>query len=168
MAIDHNNPNPKSTDIAGFERQDISGSGVLYFFLALAVGTIAVVLVLVGVFDVLDKRSNAKQAPPNPLAANIPADKDTRHIPKEYEVKAFPEPRLENDERSQLLGIITAQEQTLNSYGWADENTKTVRIPIDRAMDLLAQRGLPVHQQGASETSTAPASATKPKKDKKK
>jgi hypothetical protein len=162
MAIDHDNP--KSTDIGGFERQDISGSGVLYFFLALAVGTLVVVFFLVGVFDVLDKRSNAKQAPPNPLAVNVPADKDTRHIPKEYEIKAFPEPRLENDERSQLLGIITAQEQTLNSYGWADENSKTVRIPIDRAMELLAQRGLPVHQPGVTENSEA----AKQKKDKKK
>jgi hypothetical protein len=166
MAIDHDNP--KSTDIGGFERQDISASGVLYFFLAMAVGTLVVVFFLVGVFDVLDKRSNAKQAPPNPLAANVPADKDTRHIPKEYEIKAFPEPRLENDERSQLLGIITAQEQTLNSYGWADENSKTVRIPIDRAMELLAQRGLPVHQPGATENSEASAPAAKPKKDKKK
>ena len=168
MAIDHDNP--KSTDIAGFERQDISGSGVLYFFLALAVGTLVVVFFLVGVFDVLDKRNNAKQAPPNPLAANVPADKDTRHIPKEYEVKAFPEPRLENDERLQLLEIITAQEQTLNSYGWADENSKTVRIPIDRATELLAQRGLPVRQQGAAETPAAPAPAptAKQKKEKKK
>jgi len=166
MAIDHDNP--KSTDIGGFERQDISGSGVLYFFLALAAGTLVVVFFLVGVFDVLDKRSNAKQGPPNPLSANVPADKDTRHIPKEYEIKAFPEPRLENDERSQLLGIITAQEQTLNSYGWADENSRTVRIPIDRAMELLAQRGLPVHQQGATGNSEASAPAAKQKKDKKK
>jgi hypothetical protein len=34
------------------------------------------------------------------------------------------------------------EEQTLNSYGWVDEKTGVVRVPIERAMQLLAQRGL--------------------------
>ncbi len=40
------------------------------------------------------------------------------------------------------------EEKTLYSYGWVDE-TGTVRIPIERAMDLIVQRGLPVRPQGA-------------------
>ena len=32
----------------------------------------------------------------------------------------------------------------LNSYGWVDPKAGVVRIPIDRAMDLLLQKGLPV------------------------
>ena len=39
------------------------------------------------------------------------------------------------------------EEQTLNSYGWVDQQAGVVRIPIDRAMDLLAQRGLPTRPQ---------------------
>jgi hypothetical protein len=31
----------------------------------------------------------------------------------------------------------------LSSYGWVDREAGIVRIPIDRAMDLLAERGLP-------------------------
>jgi len=38
------------------------------------------------------------------------------------------------------------QQQLLNSYGWADQTTGKVRIPIDRAMDLVLQRGLPMRQ----------------------
>jgi len=36
------------------------------------------------------------------------------------------------------------EDAVLNSYGWADRRAGTVRVPIDRAMDLLVERGLPV------------------------
>ena len=39
------------------------------------------------------------------------------------------------------------EEQTLHSYGWVDQQAGVVRIPIDRAMELLAQRGLPTRPQ---------------------
>ena len=61
----------------------------------------------------------------------------------------FPSPRLEVDERSQLNSIRLAEENTLHSYGWVDEKAGTVRIPIERAMDLLVRRGLPVRPQSA-------------------
>jgi len=52
----------------------------------------------------------------------------------------------------------------LNSYDWIDQKAGTVRIPIDRAMQLLAQRGLPTRPQaGAVPTSpvnTATQAAT--------
>jgi hypothetical protein len=137
----------------GFERRDISAAGVLYFFVGLATATVLVVALLVGLFDFLDKRNNAQQAPLSPLVTNVPTD--TRHIPKEYQEKAFPEPRLENDERGQLNKIRLDEEQTLNSYGWVDEKAKTVRIPIERAMDLVAQRGLPVRPPAAAQTAPA-------------
>lgn len=35
------------------------------------------------------------------------------------------------------------QEDLLQTYGWVDQKNGIVRIPIDRAMDLLIQRGLP-------------------------
>jgi hypothetical protein len=41
----------------------------------------------------------------------------------------------------------------LYSYGWVDEKAGTVHIPIDRAMDLIVQRGLPVRPQAATSDS---------------
>jgi hypothetical protein len=38
-----------------------------------------------------------------------------------------------------------------------------VRIPIDRAMELIAQRGLPVHQEGASSAQSSPVKKQTPK-----
>jgi len=37
----------------------------------------------------------------------------------------------------------------LYSYGWVDEKAGTVHIPIERAMDLIVQRGLPVRGSGS-------------------
>ena len=35
------------------------------------------------------------------------------------------------------------EEDILNSYGWVDRGNNVVRIPIDRAMKLTLERGLP-------------------------
>ena len=36
-----------------------------------------------------------------------------------------------------------AEEESLRSYGWVNKEAGIVRIPIARAMELLAERGLP-------------------------
>jgi len=41
-----------------------------------------------------------------------------------------------------------AEEDALKSYGWVDRNNGVVRIPIDQAMKLTIQRGLPVRTEG--------------------
>jgi hypothetical protein len=48
---------------------------------------------------------------------------------------------------------LTAREETiLNSYGWANREQGLVRIPIDRAMELMLERGVPVGQVPAEAT----------------
>jgi hypothetical protein len=144
----------------GFERQDLQPSGILYFLLALVVMLLVCIFALVGVFDFLDHREKVLQPAVNPLLTNVPAD--TRHVPPGYPQSAFPNPRLEEDERGQLDGITLEQEKTLYSYGWVDEKGGAVRIPIERAMDLIVQRGLPVRSQNAgSEISASPQGSEK-------
>jgi hypothetical protein len=151
------------TGNGGYERSDISSADVLYFLLGLLVAGVLSYFVVDGMYSYLDKRSAAEQAPVNPLVTNAPTD--TRHISKDYPQSTFPSPRLEEDERGQLNGIRLKEEQTLNTYDWIDQNAGTVRIPIDRAMDLIAQRGLPVRVQAGS----APAQASdSPQPEKKK
>jgi len=132
----------------GFERRDISAGGIIYFFVGLAVATLIIHFFLAGLYNFLDKREKAGQAAVSPLITTVPAD--TRQIPYNYPEKAFPDPRLERDERTQLNDIRMAEEQKLASYGWVDQKAGTIRIPLERAMDLVAQRGLPVHTQEAA------------------
>ena len=35
----------------------------------------------------------------------------------------------------------------LGSYGWVDSDGGVVRMPIDRAVELVLERGLPVREQ---------------------
>jgi hypothetical protein len=149
-----------------YERRDIGVKGVLYFLAGLACAVVLVYFIVDGLYSYLDKRSDAEQVPVSPLVTNAP--KDTRHISKDYTENAFPSPRLEEDERGQLNDNRLKEEQTLSSYDYIDQKAGTVRIPIERAMDLIVQRGLPVRAQpnlGAS-LSPAPAAETsaKPKK----
>ena len=146
----------------GYERQDLQVSGILYFLLGLGVVTLLCILGLKGVFAFLDHREKALQPAVNPLVTNI--SDDTRHIAPGYPQSVFPNPKLEEDERGQLNGIRMSEEKTLYSYGWVDEKAGTVHIPIERAMDLLVQRGLPVRSQGTS----VPAATAKSKKGDKK
>lgn len=133
-----------------YEHRDMGAGGILYFLLALAVGTSICMAGVRGVFYFLDRQVRAAQPAVSPLAVSRNNYQDTLHIPPGYPQAAFPSPRLEEDERGQLNGIRLAWDNTLYSYGEADQHTGTIRIPIDRAMDLLAQRGLPVHPPDAA------------------
>jgi hypothetical protein len=159
-----------TTDNGGYERSDISARGVLYFLAGLAVFGALAYLAAVGVYSYLDKRSAAEQTPVNPLVTNAPVD--TRHIATDYPQGSFPNPKLEEDERGQLNDIRLKEEQTLSTYDYIDKTAGTIRIPIDRAMDLIAQRGLPVrnqvHNQATDAQAPAMATAQPPQEKEKK
>lgn len=150
----------------GYERQDIGISGVLYFLGGLALAGLFVYFVVNGIYSYLEKNSEANQTPVSPLVTNAPTD--TRKLSsdyKDYLKQNFPSPQLEVDERGQLDKIRTDEAETLSTYDWVDQKAGTVRIPIDRAMDLIAQRGLPVHSQSGAEAAGQPP---KPAPEKKK
>jgi hypothetical protein len=143
-----------TSDHGGFERQDLAPRGILYFLLGLGIAMVLCLFGLRGLFDYLDHRSKTSQPELNPLVTNVPAD--TRHVAPGYPQSTFPSPKLEEDERGQLNGIRMNEERTLYSYGWVDEKAGTVRIPIERAMDLIVQRGLSVRPQGAASAVASP------------
>jgi hypothetical protein len=54
-----------------------------------------------------------------------------------------PQPRLQVQPGVDLHTYCEGQLQQLDTYGWVDPNNEVVRIPVDRAMDLILERGLP-------------------------
>ena len=58
-----------------------------------------------------------------------------------------PEPRLQIDAHNELRQMRVAEDAMLNSYGWVDKDSGRVRIPIERAMEILAKKGLPARKQ---------------------
>ena len=141
-----------------FEHQDLKPRSILYFLLTLIVATIFCLILLKWLFAFLEHREKTSQPEVNPLVTNVPVD--TRHVATGYPQGAFPSPKLEEDERGQLNGIRLAEEETLYSYGWVDEKAGTVHIPIERAMDLLVQRGLPVRSPSTSGESASAKTET--------
>lgn len=51
-------------------------------------------------------------------------------------------PRLQRDPAEDLRAFKASEDAALGSYGWVDRQAGTVRIPVDRAMDLVMQRGV--------------------------
>jgi hypothetical protein len=84
----------------------------------------------------------------------LPADQlnvDARRLP--------PVPRLQPAPIQDLHDMRAAEDQILNGYGWVDQAHGVAHIPIDRAIDLLAQRGVTSRPQTAQ---VAPRDVTVP------
>jgi hypothetical protein len=149
-------PNPGE----GFEKEDLSPRGVLYFMGGLAVVGVLVYFILVGMYRYLDAYDRVHQAPMNPMATKTGIDPATMNF-GEIRDKAeatFPKPVLEHSERLQFTGEVAKQDQVLASYDWVDQKNGVVRIPIDRAIDIIAEHGLPVIP-AAEAAKAAPAKA---------
>jgi hypothetical protein len=97
----------------------------------------------------LDNYDRTHQPPANPMAATAGMDPQSMSYKQmqEQAQQTFPKPVLEHSEQTQYLDKLRKENEILGSYDWVDQNNGVVRIPIDQAMDLLAQRGLPVIPQ---------------------
>jgi hypothetical protein len=107
-----------------YERRDLSARGVTIFWGALVAAVALVLLVSGGMLDVLIRRR--PDAAPGPLSP-----------PPRVEA-----PALEVNPGAALEALRRAEAERLRSYGWADRGRGTARIPIERAMELLLERGL--------------------------
>ncbi|HXM77219.1 MAG TPA: hypothetical protein VN971_10610 [Thermoanaerobaculia bacterium] len=143
----------------GHERNTVSVRGVVRFLVSLAASLVVISAVVWGVFRLLARDAKSEDRPLSPAVARSLA-----RLP--------PQPRLE-DRPLALRTELNAQEKArLSGYGWVDRNAGTVHIPIERAMDLLVQRGIPAVRSGsaaapapaASGPSGVPAAAAAPGK----
>jgi hypothetical protein len=67
----------------------------------------------------------------------------TKTLPEEP-----PEPRLQSVPALDLQNVRITEQRILHSYAWIDEKGGIVRIPIERAMELVLERGLPARSGG--------------------
>jgi hypothetical protein len=102
---------------------------VVFFGSVLIVITVLVLVIIGVLFRSFAVRRAQLQAPPSPLAQAGP------QLP--------PEPRLQVKPWQDLQQLRSTEDAVLHSYGWVKQEEEMVRIPIERAMQLLAERGLP-------------------------
>lgn len=119
----------QSADLpTGYEPSDLK-PGVIALFAVGLVIAIALALVITTLFVNYRALQHARrEAPVSRLAG---------------EREAAPGPRLQVDAQNKLRQMRAAEDTTLNSYGWVDQDAGIVKIPIDRAMEILAKKGLP-------------------------
>ncbi len=142
----------------GYEHEDLSPRGVMYFMLGLAVVVVVIYLIVFGMYHFLDTYEKAHQTAMSPMVA---PQADTRTV-THADTQVFPQPRLEESERSQLRQFIEQEDDKLATYNWVDKDKGVVQIPIDRAMDLIVQRGL---TGSTGEHAAARLSTRRPDKD---
>ena len=130
---------------AEYERQDLSAGAIFGFLFALVVLGILIQFVVGGTLHLFEKYNSGHQPPQNPL---VQAKSDTRRV-STADIEKFPQPRLENSERLELHDFREKEVQTLNSYG-VDAASGATRIPIERAMQLIVERGLATKPQAGS------------------
>jgi hypothetical protein len=144
---------PEEVDASkGYEASDVRVSGILVFLVALTIFAVVTAAMAYGVGKVLDARMAKEDGPPSKWTKTV----DVRQLgdmPNSPELQnkvatlmqQYPTPRLQTDDGAQDVTDLHAREDLLlNNYSWVDQSQGKVRIPIERAMELIAQRGLPV------------------------
>lgn len=107
------------------EERDVRLRPLIFFGVGLAVLAMLVLVLLVLLFDHLAARQAELTPPPSPL---LEAERQP------------PEPRLQVSPQRDMRVMRAEEDAVLESYGWVDRQAGIVRIPIARAMELLADR----------------------------
>jgi hypothetical protein len=151
----------------GHEETDLSVRGIVFFLISLAVAGFAAFLIVFAFFKYLQHLDKASQPPMTAVeqqlntqreateqtAAKIPLPEGEAATVKplpdyygrgkidEHLARTFPGPRLQYDDVYDMNLFRSSEERWLSSTGKNPDGS--VHIPVDQAMNLLVQRGLP-------------------------
>ncbi len=118
------------------ETSDAAIGAVVKFGLVLAMICVVVLVLMFFIAGYFEKRTTAATRASTPLAGQ-------RVLPPDPRVQVQPEKDLEH--------LRAVEDSVLHSYGWVMREANVVRIPIARAIELTAQRGLPLRtEEGGS------------------
>ena len=126
---------------AAYDRTDLGASGIVSFLIGLAITIVFIHIIVWGFikayayFEPKQMRRTSAILEPQPAP------------PQGDPINRFPAPQLQPDPEADLNKYREGVEQQLNSAGWLDQNNGVAHIPVERAIDLVSQRGLPVRQQ---------------------
>jgi len=111
------------------EQRDVNVRALYGFAIGLATVGLAIYVVVWLLFGYFAHRESGG-AREYPLSAS-----QDRRLP--------PEPRLQVNPRDDLRQLRAQEDTLLHSYQWVDKPAGVVRIPIEQAMRLTIERGLP-------------------------
>ena len=173
------------------EASDVAVRPLLWFVVGLTVFTAAMALLMYLTFIFLEKREQAAERRPSPLARKgdetLPPEprlqlapgfgvttEGGKRVPLSYDAEGRTD-RAPGPE-SEYLVVREEWDRKLKTFGWADQQAGTVRVPIERAISVYAERqrarrqaqqpgatpGQPGPQQALPQPAPAPAPGTVP------
>jgi hypothetical protein len=110
------------------EKSDASPGSVAGFEFALLLLCAVSMALMAGLFYYLTERETVADTSRSPLATE-------RVVP--------PSPNLQISPTADLEQLRAEEETRLQTYGWVDQEQQIVRIPVEKAMDIVAERGVP-------------------------
>jgi hypothetical protein len=146
-------PDPEEVDTShGYEQTDVRVTGIVVFLTALAILVVVTAVLCYGIGKVINAELNKEDGPNNKWTKTVDV-RQLGNLPNNPELQnkmaaltqQFPTPRVQTDDGNQDVADLHAREDLLlENYTRVDGKPGTVRIPIQRAMELIAQRGLAV------------------------
>lgn len=152
---EHGHPGhpPEEVDASlGYEPSDVRIAGVVVFLTAMVIFVGVVGALSYGIGKAIDAHMAKEDGPTSKWSKTVDV-RSLGNMPNSPELQnkmaqlmqAFPTPRLVTDNGDQEVADLHAREDLLLShYTWVNEAQGKVRIPIQRAMALIAKQGLPV------------------------
>ena len=129
---------PRNADVS-FEPQDIKTGTIYWYLIALGLATIAAAVICVFILRFTTNLAASSEAPPPPSREAL--GQDYRNLP--------PEPRLQgvpghiNDPQKDLRQKLAADNAANEKLQWIDKNAGIAQIPVEDAMKIIAEKGLP-------------------------
>lgn len=116
-----------------YEERDLSHHSIFAFLLILGCGVFLVLIAMWGVFRNLGKTQYAGHQTTNSI---MTSNEQLREVGGDPAL-SFPMPRLQSNDIADLNKFRINEEERLNSYGWVDPGKDKIRIPIERAVEIL-------------------------------
>src|SRR5271156_5369214 len=145
----------KESESAGYEVTDVNVNGIVVFLASLGAFVGVFFIFCFGMGKVINtailksdgplNKWNAIGAPPAGKRQDLTSNAVMEQNQLNQMVQRFPTPRLQTDDGNQEIAEMhTREDLLLDNYSWVDRSTGKVRIPIARAMQIIAEHGLPV------------------------
>jgi hypothetical protein len=151
----HESHNMPSSLREGYEVTDVSVQGILVFLVGLFISVGVFFVFCFGMGILINNGLKKHDGPVDKWHASTAQsagklknmESNPAGVQQELHqlAQSFPTPRLQVDDGNQDVANLHEREDLLlDHYSWVDRSQGKIRIPIERAMELIAQRGLPV------------------------
>jgi hypothetical protein len=128
----YESPSPDNVEVA-HEESDVNVGAIIRYGVGLLVLALVVHVFLWWLFGVYERQNQRAQTPAYPMAAG-------------HQNRLPPSPRLQENPQQELQDLHAKQKALLEGYGWVNKEAGIARIPIEDAMQIVVERGLPARE----------------------